>query len=93
MKAANKAFYEMFNIKSKDIINKIIYEEWDIPGFRESLERIIPLNSDVENLEVDREFPGTGRKKLRVNAKRIYRDGKGTKMILLAIEDNTVQKT
>jgi PAS domain-containing protein len=38
---------------------------------------------------VDYEFPSIGRKMMLLNARRIYRQGEGTEMILLAIEDVT----
>ena len=37
-------------------------------------------------------FPRIGRKKMLLNARRIYREGKGTDRILLAIEDITEHK-
>jgi len=56
---------------------------------RRLLEEIVPQNSHFNGFEVDHEFPVIGRKTMLLNARRIYRQGKGTEMILLAIEDIT----
>jgi signal transduction histidine kinase len=42
---------------------------------------------------VDYEFPSIGRKMMLLNARRIYRQGEGTEMIFLAIEDVTDRVT
>ena len=62
---------------------------WDIPALRKLLEEIVPQNTHFNNFEVDHEFPAIGRRRMLLNARRIYREGKGTDMILLAIEDIT----
>ena len=56
------------------------------------MEEIIPQNSHFNDFEVDHEFPVIGRRTMLLNARRIYREGKGTDMILLALEDITEQK-
>jgi formate hydrogenlyase transcriptional activator len=53
------------------------------------LEEIVPQNAHFNDYEVDHEFPVIGRRRMLLNARRIYREGKGTEMILLAIEDIT----
>ena len=52
--------------------------QWDIPALRELLEEIIPQNTHFNNFEVDHAFPRIGRKKVLLNARRIYREGKRT---------------
>jgi len=59
---------------------------------RELLEEIIPQNTHFNNFEVDHAFPRIGRKRVLLNARRVYREGKGTDRILLAFEDITDQK-
>jgi formate hydrogenlyase transcriptional activator len=53
------------------------------------LEEIVPQNAHFNDYEVDHEFPVIGRRRMLLNARRIYREGKGAEMILLAIEDIT----
>jgi PAS domain S-box-containing protein len=94
--SANHSFYETFHVTSKETEGKFIFDignhQWDIPALRELLEEIIPKNTHFNNFEVDHEFPTIGRKRMLLNARRIYRKGKGTDMILLALEDITDQK-
>jgi PAS domain S-box-containing protein len=56
------------------------------------LEEIIPQNAYFNDFEVDHEFPVIGRRTMLLNARRIYREGQGTDMILLALEDITDHK-
>ena len=94
--SANHSFYETFRVTPKETKGKYIFDignhQWDIPALRELLEEIIPKNAHFNNFEVDHEFPLIGRRTMVLNARRIYREGKGTEMILLALEDITDHK-
>jgi PAS domain S-box-containing protein len=94
--SANRSFYQTFKVMPAETEGQFIYNigngQWDIPELREFLEEIIPKNSHFNNFEVEHEFPVIGRKKMLLNARRIYREGKGTDMILLAIDDITERK-
>ena len=91
--SANMAFYKTFKVSKEETENKLIYNigghQWDIPALRELLEEIIPRDSKFNDFEVEYEFPRIGYKKMMLNARRIYQEGKGKEMILLAIEDIT----
>jgi formate hydrogenlyase transcriptional activator len=91
--SANHSFYETFRVEPEETCGKFIFDvgdhQWDIPALRELLEEIIPQNSHFNNFEVDHVFPGIGRKRVLLNARRIYWKGKGTDRILLAFEDIT----
>jgi formate hydrogenlyase transcriptional activator len=94
--SANHSFYEMFQVTPKETKGKSIFDignhQWDIPALRELLEKIIPKNARFNDFEVDHEFPVIGRRTMLLNARRIYRQGKETERILLAIEDITDHK-
>ena len=94
--SANHSFYETFQVTPKETEGRFIFDignhQWDIPALRELLEEIIPKNTHFNNFEVDHEFQGIGRKRMFLNARRIYREGKGPDRILLAFEDITDQK-
>jgi PAS domain S-box-containing protein len=94
--SANRSFYQTFKVIPEETEGQFIYNignrQWNIPALREFLEEIIPKNTHFNNFEVDHEFPAIGRKKMLLNARRIYREGKGTDMILLAIDDITERK-
>ena len=91
VKTANRAFCEMFRLRPEETENRFIYHlgkaQWDIAKLRELLENILPKNSRFENFEMDAEFPGAGRKRLVLNARRIADEGLKTKAILLAMEE------
>jgi PAS domain S-box-containing protein len=93
---ANHSFYETFRVTPEETEGRFVYslgnQAWDIPPLRELLEKIIPQNTHFNDFEVDHEFPVIGRKTMLLNARRIYREGKGTDRILLALEDITDQK-
>jgi PAS domain S-box-containing protein len=94
--SANQSFYQTFNVTSEETEGRPIYSignhQWGIPALRKLLEEIIPQNTHFNNFEVDHEFSGLGRRTMLLNARRIYRQGKGTDLILLAIEDITERK-
>jgi two-component system CheB/CheR fusion protein len=89
--AANGAFYRLFQAEFGTTIAHSFFElgnrQWDIPALRELLEKVLPQNSQVDNFLVESDFPKIGRKKMIVNARRIFRAGVGTETILLAINE------
>jgi PAS domain-containing protein len=91
--SANRSFYETFRVTPKETEERFIFDignhQWDIPALRELLEGIIPKNTYFNDFEVDHAFPNIGPKRMLLNARRIYREGKGTNRILLVIEDIT----
>jgi formate hydrogenlyase transcriptional activator len=93
---ANHSFYGTFQVTPEETEGRFVYSlgdhAWNIPSLRELLEEIIPQNSYFNDFEVDHEFPVIGRRTMRLNARRIYREGQGTDMILLALEDITDRK-
>jgi len=94
--SANRSFYETFQATLPEIEGRFIFDignhQWDIPGLRKLLEEILPKNTYFNDFEVKHEFPITGRRRMLLNARRIYREGRSTDMILLAIEDITERK-
>ena len=94
--SANQSFYQTFKVRSEETEGRFIYSignhQWDIPALRVLLEEIIPQNTHFNNFEVNHEFVGLGLRRMLLNARRIYRQGKGTDLILLAIEDTTERK-
>jgi PAS domain-containing protein len=93
---ANHSFYGTFQATREETEGRFVYSlgdhAWNIPSLRELLEEIIPQNSYFNDFEVDHAFPVIGRRTMRLNARRIYREGKGTDRIPLALEDITERK-
>jgi len=95
VKMANRSFCRTFRVKREETENKLIYElgdgQWNIPKLRILLEEVRFGKMQVEDFEVERDFPGIGRRFMLLNARRIQRK-KGRPRILLAIEDISERK-
>ena len=93
---ANRSFYRTFQVKPEETEKRLIYDlgnrQWDIPGLRNLLENILPMNNVFEDFEVEHDFKSIGRKIMLLNARKIYREMNHVEMILLAIEDITERK-
>jgi two-component system, chemotaxis family, CheB/CheR fusion protein len=93
VKKANKSFYDAFKVSPEETENSLIYNlgngQWNIPRLRELLQDILASETSFENFEVDHEFQDIGRKKMMLNARKIYSEDNQTKTILLAIETIT----
>jgi PAS domain-containing protein len=92
--SANKSFYGMFRVSKEEIEGQLIYEldnrQWDIPELKRLLVEILPLDTEIEDFLVEHEFPGIGRKRMLLNARKVsQKEGAGKPMILLAMEDVT----
>jgi len=91
--AANSAFYSFFKTAAEETVGhgffQLAQRQWDTPALRELLEKVLPQNSSVLDYRVEHEFPRIGRKKLSINARRIFREGVGTETILLTLSDGT----
>ena len=66
--------------------------QWDIPALRFLLENIAPLHTVMEGYEVEREFPGIGRRSMLLNAREVVSQRNAHKLILLTIEDVTERR-
>ena len=94
--SANRSFYQTFQASPEETEGHLIYElgnhQWDIPRLRVLLEEMLPKDTQVEDFEVDHEFPTIGRRAMLLNAHRISRNDEGTPLILLALEDITERR-
>ena len=93
---ANNSFYETFKVTPEATIGNYIYDlgnrQWDIPRLRVLFEDILLTNTVFNGYEVDHDFPGIGRKIILLNARQIFRENIGARIILLAMEDITSRK-
>ncbi len=91
--SANRAFYRTFQVAPQETEGRHLYElgnrQWDIPELRRLLEDILPQNTEFNDYEVRHRFERIGERIMWLNARRIYREGEKTQLILLAIEDVT----
>ena len=92
VRTANRSFYELFQIESKDVVGHHIYEidgrRWGVPKLRELLESILPKQTVMMDFELEQTYPGIGVRSLLLQAREI-RQGDGERMILLAVDDIT----
>ncbi|MDA8430965.1 MAG: PAS domain S-box protein [Geobacteraceae bacterium] len=93
---ANHSFYETFKVTPEETIGNFIYDlgnrQWDIPKLRVLVEEILPHDTVINGYEVEHNFPGIGRKIILLNARQIFRENVGSRIILLAMEDITARK-
>jgi len=94
--SANRNFYRTFKVIPGETLGYFIYDlgnkQWDIPMLRKLLEEVLPKQEAFDDFEVAHNFQGIGHKIMLLNARQIYREYIGAKIILLAIEDITERK-
>jgi len=94
--SANRSFYTTFGVTKAETESMLIYElgnsQWNIPALRQVLEAILPENVEFNDFEVEHDFPNIGQRIMLLNARKIFRPGNHTQLILLAIEDITMRK-
>ena len=93
---ANNSFYDTFKVTPEATIGNFIYDlgnrQWDIPRLRVIIEEIISHNTVINDYEVEHDFPDIGHKIILLNARQIFREKIGSRIILLAMEDITARK-
>ena len=87
--SASAAFYRHFQVAASDTVGRKIYDlgngQWAIPALQKLLENILPQEQALAGYVVDHDFPGLGRRRMVLNARRIITAAGSTEMILLAI--------
>lgn len=90
--SVNQAFYHVFQVSPGQTGGKRLYDlgngQWHIPELRRLLETILPQNSAFDDFLVEHDFPGIGKRRIMLNARRLQEDRSAPK-ILLAMEDIT----
>ena len=65
--AASRSFYSTFEVSSEDTQGRPLYAlgdgQWDIPGLRLLLEKIVPERGVMEDYEVEHVFPDIGQRR------------------------------
>lgn len=94
--SANKSFHDTFKTLPDETAGKNIYEignrQWNIPAMRTLIGMLLAKNTAVDGYEVENTFPGIGHKIMLVNGHRVYKEGNGAYVILLAMEDVTERR-
>jgi two-component system CheB/CheR fusion protein len=91
--SASTTFYQVFQVTKKQTEKQLIYDignrQWDIPGLRQLLEKILPENNYFNDYEVDHVFPAIGHRKMLLNARMVVPVKGQQPLILMAIADIT----
>jgi two-component system CheB/CheR fusion protein len=91
--SASRAFYQKFHVTPEETVGRVLYtlgdRQWDISRLHVLLETVLPKDMSFENVGIEHDFPGIGKRKMLLNARQISGDDKAQKLILLAIEDIT----
>jgi two-component system CheB/CheR fusion protein len=87
--SASRAFFRNFKVAPEQTVGRKLYDlgdgQWNIPALRELLEDILPKQQAMEGFEVEHDFPGLGRRRMALNARRITTALGDTELILLAM--------
>jgi two-component system CheB/CheR fusion protein len=96
VQAANRAFYETFQVKRSETEGRLLSElgagQWDIASLLKMLEAVLNTSEQYKGFEIELDFPVIGHKSLLINARRSDLTGSGMQVALFAIEDITVRK-
>jgi two-component sensor histidine kinase len=94
--AASRSFYQAFKIAPSSTLGQVFYAlgdgQWDIPGLRLLLEKIVPEHSVMEDYEVEQQLPEIGKRTMLLNARKVFYEGNSHTTILLGIEDITTRR-
>ena len=89
--AASRSFYSSFGLNERDTAGRLLFElgaqQWDAPSLREALQEVLLHDQSFSGFVLEGDFPGTGRRKLVLNARRIVGGARHTALILLAVQD------
>jgi two-component sensor histidine kinase len=94
--AASRSFYLTFRVERQKVEGVAVYAlgdgQWNIPELRLLLEKILPRATVMEGYEVEHDFVGLGRRKMLLNARKLFYEEDTRSLILLAIEDVTERR-
>ena len=93
---ASRSFYSTFQVVPSITQGQLLYElgdgQWDIPGLRLLLERIVPEHGVMDDYEVEHQFPEIGKRTMLLNARKVFYEGNSPTTLLLGIEDVTARR-
>jgi two-component sensor histidine kinase len=93
---ASRSFYLTFQVDRQSTQGRLLYDlgegQWNVAELKILLEKILPEHGVVEAYEVDREFPGLGRRTMRLSARQVFYEGNPHATLLLTMADVTAQR-
>jgi len=92
---ASRSFFETFKVNRDETIGHSLFklgnEQWDIPELRLLLKDVVPKSIVVEGYEVEHDFPGLGRRRMILTARRLFHPDNNSTTLLLSMEDATTR--
>jgi len=93
---ANRSFYLKFKVDRQTTQGRLLYElgggDWDIPGLRTMLEKLLPERGSLDGYEVEGEFSALGRRTMILSARQVLYANGGPPSLLLGIDDITERR-
>jgi len=87
---ATDNFRALFGFEADEVAGQRLFDldagQWDQPALRRLLEELLPEQKAIVDFELDAEFGRVGRKRLRLNARRLAAEADEPARILLAVE-------
>jgi chemotaxis protein methyltransferase CheR len=94
--AASQSFYLTFKVSADHTLGKLLYDlgngQWDIPKLRVLLGKTLTEHGNMQNYEVEHDFPSIGRRTMLLNARKVFYEAGTASTTLLGIEDVTEKR-
>ena len=95
VRMTNRAFLQFYRLQPEDVENRVLFEingeQWNLPGLRTALAQLSAGQPAIDDLEVEQEVAGLGRRTLLIKTRALQPDD--DRQILAAIEDITVRRS
>ena len=92
---ASRSFFEAFKVNRDETIGQSLFKlgngQWDIPELRLLLKDVVPKSVVVEGYEVEHDFPGLGRRRMILTARKLFHPDNNSTTLLLSMEDATTR--
>jgi two-component sensor histidine kinase len=93
--SASRSFFETFKVNRDETIGQPLFKlgngQWDIPELRLLLKDVVPKSVVVEGYEVEHDFPGLGRRRMILTARKLFHPDNNSTTLLLSMEDATTR--
>ncbi len=93
---ANAAYYETFHVSRTETEGRLLYDlgngQWNLPRLRELIGASLFQNKSFQDFELEHSFPYIGRRRVRLNGRRISGQDDQDRTVLIAIEDVTKRR-
>jgi PAS domain S-box-containing protein len=94
--SANRWFHETFQTTPERVQGRRFYAlqrgRWNVPELRGRLSDVLPTNTGFAGLKIECRFPDGSCKPLVLSARPVHGRNRGSELILVVIQDITVQK-